>query len=140
MKVRRNLLKRRDLAEAPPRWKTRSQNEHVTHYEGKIGHARVGFYIDDDKRLVDLYSVRVPVAHRGRGEAKRALDEVLKLADRLHYHVLLIASPLDKRTRIGDLVRLYESRGFELTERRANAAGHRYMVRSSRDRRRARRM
>jgi predicted GNAT family acetyltransferase len=120
-------------------WKVRNQSADVLHYEGKIGHARVAFFVDHRKRIVDLYSVRVPVAHRGKGEAQRALDAVLAVADGHKYDTTLLASPLDRRTRVNDLERLYAKKGFFPTGRRLNAAGDREMIRPARDQRRTRR-
>lgn len=114
------------------RWTVYPQSSFVERREGRLGHARIGMYVDHQKGLVDIYSVRVPIAHRGKGEAKRALDEALQVVDALQYDAVLAASPLDRRTRRHDLERFYTSRGFRPTGRTINMAGDREMWRSRR--------
>jgi GNAT superfamily N-acetyltransferase len=109
----------------------------VDRHDLKVGRARVHFYVDHDRRLVDIASIRVPRAARGKGEAARALRYVLGIADRLGYDTQLGASPLDARTSLGRLVRFYQAHGFELTGQSINPLGHPRMRRpAQRDRRR----
>ena len=98
------------------------------------GPATILFYVDDRERLVEIASLRVPQSARGVGAGRAALQYALAIADGLHYRTTLLASPLDKRTSLGRLVRFYMSEGFELTGR-SSAAFHPFLERAARDRR-----
>jgi hypothetical protein len=110
----------------------------VERHDLSFDHARLWFYVDHARRLVDVASIRVPRRHRGQGEAGRALRHVLDLADDLHYDVKLDASPLDDRTHPERLARWYESYGFRRTGETVNPLGHPRMLRAARDLRRRR--
>lgn len=79
--------------------------------------------------VLSLASLRVPIAYRGLGHAKAAMVAFLRLADATGKPVKLVASPLDKKTKLADLVRFYEGFGFERTGERGNYAGDPVMVR-----------
>ena len=104
----------------------------VTEHEARVGPATVLFYVDDRERLVEIASLRVPQSARGVGAGRAALQYALSIADDLHYRTSLLASPLDKRTNLGRLVRFYMSEGFELTGR-SSAAFHPFLERAARD-------
>lgn len=102
----------------------------VEHHEEKIGDTTLGYHIDNNKHLIDLYSVRTPQTKRGQGSATQAMRAICDDADELGYDIVLIASPLDKKTRLDKLVNFYKKFGFELTGRAANPAGDPYMKRT----------
>lgn len=104
----------------------------VERHDLKIGRSTILFHIDHDKRLIHISSIRVPQTARRKGEATRALRHVLALADQLGYDTRLDASPLDKRTSLGRLVRWYQSHGFEMTGQSVNVLGHPKMLRAAR--------
>jgi predicted GNAT family N-acyltransferase len=108
----------------------------VERHDARVGKAKIWFYVDHAKRVVDISSVRVPQRERGKGEGGRALGYALGIADSLHYAARLDASPLDKRTSTYRLVRLYERFGFKTSGRIINPAGDPEMIRIARDRRR----
>lgn len=110
----------------------------VVRHELTVGRARVVFHVDHDKDLIYIASIRVPGTVRRKGEGERAIRHVLALADSLHYDTRLDASPLDKRTSLGRLVRWYQRHGFEMTGQAVNPRGHPRMLRTARDRRRGR--
>jgi len=105
----------------------------VDRHDARIGEARAWFYVDHDKGLVDLSSVRVPTKQRGKGYAKKALEYVTSIADELGYSARLAASPLDRKTRTADLVKLYEKFGFKTTGERVNPLGDPWMKREPRE-------
>ena len=111
---------------------TRVNAGNVIEHETRVGPATVLFYVDDRERLVDIASLRVPQSSRGVGAGRAALQYALTIADQLHYRTTLLASPLDKRTNLGRLVRFYMSEGFALTGR-SSAAFHPYLERAARD-------
>lgn len=78
---------------------------------------------------VSLSSLRVPVAKRGRGAARRAMEALLQHADEAGVAIKLGASALDRRTRTDKLVAFYQSLGFELTGSKINALGEPEMLR-----------
>jgi predicted GNAT family acetyltransferase len=78
---------------------------------------------------VEIASVRTPAAHRGQGHAGKALHTFLHHADKAGKTVKLLASPLDKRTKLPRLVKFYQKHGFQPSGSTGNAAGHPNMVR-----------
>ncbi len=96
-------------------------------HEAKIGDATVQYQMASNGNI-ELSSVRVPTKNRGKGEARRAVQELLAEADRRGLGVQLIASPLDSKTKLGKLVDFYKSLGFEVSGR-GNPAGDPKMVR-----------
>lgn len=82
--------------------------------------------------VVELCSLRVPRARRGRGLAGKAFAEFLAEADRLGAVVRLAASPLDDRTNLRKLIAFYERHGFQRNGARANQLGHPIMERKPR--------
>ena len=93
----------------------------------KHGNTTLGYKEHDDH--VELYSVRTPVKHRGKGSAHAAMSEFTKMLDEKGKRSKLVASPLDKKTKTGKLVSLYRKHGYELTGEKANAAGDPWMER-----------
>ena len=79
---------------------------------------------------VRLGSVRTPSRHRRKGAARHALNVWLSEADRHGATVTLLASPLDRATSRGRLVRFYASLGFSPTGRTGNPAGDPWMRRT----------
>lgn len=105
----------------------------VERHDVTIGRADIWFYVDHDKKLVNISSIRVPQRARRSGDGTRALDYALRIADELHYETELGASPLDKKTSLGRLVRWYQKHGFVMTGQSINPLGHPKMVRAARD-------
>lgn len=87
----------------------------------KVGHSTVGYTEHEDH--IELYSVRTPAKHRGKGHASAAIKHVTDYADKKNKSVKLMASPLDKKTKTHKLVSLYKKHGFELTGDKGNYAG-----------------
>lgn len=98
-------------------------------HEVRHGKAAVTYGIHPTKPEMELISLRVPQAHRGNGHASAALKKLLASADREGKTVRLLASPLDKKTHLGKLVKLYSKHGFEMTGKTGNAAGEPWMER-----------
>ena len=85
----------------------------------------------EDLNTIEISSLRVPSRQRNSGSARMAMEAFLKLVDAQHLRVELIASPLDKRTKLGRLVMFYKSLGFEV-DGVGNMAGEPVMVRRPR--------
>jgi hypothetical protein len=81
---------------------------------------------------VSIASVRTPQAKRGVGAARAAMTRLIQQADQEGVTLSLGASPLDKRTHGGKLIKFYESLGFVRTGRAINPAGDPEMVRAPR--------
>lgn len=116
------IISRRQLGEGEDSYES---------YEAKVDKASVSFAVNHGKKLVDIYSVRVPQKYRGKGQASAALTYVTQVADDLNYRAKLGASPLDARTNLPKLIKLYERFGFVRTGRSVNFVGDPEMVRAS---------
>lgn len=93
----------------------------------KHGNTTIGY--KEHENHVELYSVRTPNKHRGKGSAHAAMKEFTKNLDSEKKTSRLVASPLDKKTKTGKLVSFYKKHGYELTGEKANAAGDPWMER-----------
>lgn len=91
-------------------------------YDTKVGSTMLSYQIDTEHDQLKLCSIRTPQGRRGRGEASRALQFFVAMADALNMPATLDASPLDKRTRLDGLIRLYCRHGFETTGKVVNGA------------------
>lgn len=100
--------------------------------EAKFGDTRITYGIAYDGKSAEIISVRTPANKRKAGSARAALEAFIKQADEAGMTLKLGASPLDKKTHLGKLVRFYQSLGFELTGRTINAAGEPELVRPAR--------
>lgn len=78
---------------------------------------------------IELYSIRTPRAHRGKGSAGNALNWLIDLADEYGKKIRLLASPLDTATKTSRLVTFYQRYGFELTGETGNPLGDPWMER-----------
>ena len=97
----------------------------------KIGDASVVYQVfEDADRPVEIASVRVPQAKRGKGSAKAALQDIISAADKNGVPLRLVASPLDAKTSTAGLIDLYKKFGFKETGEKANPVGDPWMERS----------
>ena len=94
----------------------------------KIGPATLVYLLTPT--YIKLYSLRVPTKYRKHGAGRYAMTVFLKIADESNLPVYLDASPLDKTTQLGKLIKFYQSLGFQPTGKRANMAGDPEMLRS----------
>jgi ribosomal protein S18 acetylase RimI-like enzyme len=78
---------------------------------------------------IHIGSLRTPAAHRNQGHASKALQAFLHHTDKAGRKTRLMASPLDKKTKLGKLVGFYQKHGYKLTGSTGNAVGHPYMER-----------
>lgn len=99
--------------------------------EMKVGSSRIAYVYLDVPNHIELQSLRTPATKRGTGSARAAMVEFLKQTDKAGLDVKLLASPLDRKTRIDKLVAFYASFGFEVTGR-GNMAGEPNMLRKHR--------
>lgn len=105
---------------------------HEDSYAGPVQKVSIGkasvIYQMQPTGNVQLSSIRVPHKYRKQGQAKKALKTFLEATDDKGLTVELLASPLDKKTKLDKLVKFYENEGFEI-EGRGNAFGEPKMVR-----------
>lgn len=80
----------------------------------------------------EAISLRVSAKAKGTGAARAILARFCHEADLMSLPISLGASPLNKKTQLGRLVRFYQSLGFVLTGRTINAAGEPLMIREPR--------
>jgi len=103
---------------------------------GKIAEMIVGSsvlvytYLDMTNHI-ELQSLRTPATKRGSGSGRAAMVEFLRQTDAAQIDVKLLASPLDRKTRIDKLVAFYESFGFKVIGK-GNMAGEPNMLRKHR--------
>jgi ribosomal protein S18 acetylase RimI-like enzyme len=89
-------------------------------------------YGEYDADYIHIISIRTKSRERNKGSARVALTQLLNDLDvQYGLPISLEASPLDKRTDLGRLVRFYESLGFKCTGKFANPACDPVMVRPS---------
>lgn len=85
-------------------------------------------YINNGE-YIKISSVRTPVAKRGKGSARAAMVEFLKLSDALNIPTMLDSSALDKKTNDLKLLNFYKSLGYEETGRTINYVGDKELLR-----------
>lgn len=95
----------------------------------KVGKAKLSYTVNPINKEVDIASLRVPQAHRGEGDARKAMEELLAEVDAAGYTAKLGASPLDNKTSLSRLVDFYRSLGFEPSGRSINFIGEPEMIR-----------
>ena len=61
---------------------------------------------------IELELIETPLSERGKGTARKALENFLKYTDSLGKNVYLFASPRDRQTSESKLIKFYESLGF----------------------------
>jgi GNAT superfamily N-acetyltransferase len=87
----------------------------------KIGHSTIAYGVASDGRSGEIASLRTPPAKRNQGSARRAMEYFMAQADEQGLSVKIIASPLDKRTKLHRLVKFYQGFGFQPTGETVNA-------------------
>jgi hypothetical protein len=97
----------------------------------KISDSTLIINVDFNSSLIDLISLRTINRSRNSGFATEAMKQLVQCADALNFSIKLLASPLDKRTKLNRLVDFYSLFGFSLTGERGNMAGEPIMVRNS---------
>ena len=98
-------------------------------YDAKLGPSTMSYTIHHPEKFIDVGSVRTPEKHRGQGHASHLMQHINKKADEMGYDVKLLASPLDKKTKLNRLIQFYEKHGYELTGKKGNPAGDPEMIR-----------
>lgn len=73
--------------------------------------------------VLKIYSMRTPVAKRGKGSARAAMESLIAQADKEGKAIILDSSPLDKRTKDRRLFEFYTSLGFKPTGKKINPVG-----------------
>lgn len=96
----------------------------------RTSNAGVVIQYTDHGNVRTIDSLRTPTAKLRQGHARRAMEEFIAAADAEGLTLELGASPLNKSTSLGRLVRFYESLGFRQTGRSVNPAGHPLMRRA----------
>lgn len=94
----------------------------------KVGRTTISWRITTDNEI-EIGSVRTPQTARNTGSATAAMTEFCQMADKMGLPIILGASPLDKRTKLGRLVAFYRKFGFEPTGKSINIVGDPYMRR-----------
>lgn len=91
--------------------------------------ATIDYHVIADADRIEIASLRVPHRHRKQGHATEAIEKFIQHADRSKKTIKLLASPLDKQTHLGKLIKFYQKQGFELTGKAGNSAGDPWMER-----------
>jgi ribosomal protein S18 acetylase RimI-like enzyme len=82
----------------------------------KIGHCSLTLK-GLPKNSMKLIAVEVDPAHKGKGAARTALNELCEEADQRHATIHLDVQPLDDETYEDGLIRFYSSLGFNVSNR-----------------------
>ena len=104
-------------------------NEERPLMETKFGPSKASYTIHHPDKVIDIGSVRTPEKERGKGHASKMMNYLHEKADELGYDTKLLASPLDKKTKLEQLVKFYKKHGYELTGEKGNQAGEPEMIR-----------
>jgi GNAT superfamily N-acetyltransferase len=104
-------------------------NEERTLMESKFGSTKASYTIHHPDKTIDIGSVRTSEKDRGQGNASKMMNYLHGKADELGYDTKLLASPLDKKTKLDKLVEFYKKHGYELTGKKGNMAGEPEMIR-----------
>lgn len=98
----------------------------------KIGHATVSYSINEKsgEKYISIQSLRVPQKYRGQGDAKKAMEYMLELQNKLKLPIRLISSPLDRKTNPIRLNNFYKKFGFVPTGEKVNFLGDEYYQRN----------
>ncbi len=102
--------------------------EPVTPRDFKLRNTVISYTVDSTGG-VDIGSIRTELKALGTGSARDALVAFCKEADAGRITLTLGASPLNKKTSLGRLVKFYQSVGFELTGKSINMLGEPLMIR-----------
>lgn len=78
---------------------------------------------------IKIASVRTPVSKRGKGSARNAMVEFLKVSDSLDIPTMLDSSALDKKTNDLKLLDFYKSLGYVETGKTINMMGDKELIR-----------
>jgi GNAT superfamily N-acetyltransferase len=97
--------------------------------ESKLGPTRASYTLHHPDKYIDIGSIRTPEKERGKGHASKMMNYLHEKADELGYDTKLLASPLDKKTKLEQLVNFYKKHGYELTGKKGNQAGEPEMIR-----------
>ena len=97
--------------------------------ETKLGPSKASYTIHHPDKVIDIGSVRTPEKERGKGHASKMMQYLHEKADEMGYDTKLLASPLDKKTKLEQLVKFYKKHGYELTGEKGNQAGEPEMIR-----------
>jgi predicted GNAT family acetyltransferase len=97
--------------------------------ESKVGKSTAMYTINHPEKYIDIASVRTPEKHRGQGHASLMMEHIHKKANELGYKTKLLASPLDKKTKLDKLIKFYEKHGYKITGEKGNMANEPIMER-----------
>jgi predicted GNAT family acetyltransferase len=112
-----------------PKEKKLGSDEKNPIMETKLGKSTAIYQINHNKKYIDINSVRTPKAHRGQGHGSEIMKHIHEKADELGYDTKLLASPLDKETKLNNLVDFYKKHGYEITGEKGNQANEPIMLR-----------
>jgi predicted GNAT family acetyltransferase len=104
-------------------------NEERPLMESKLGPTKASYTLHHPDKYIDIGSVRTPEKERGKGHASKMMQYLHEKADEMGYDTKLLASPLDKKTKLDQLVNFYKKHGYELTGQKGNMAGEPEMIR-----------
>ena len=87
----------------------------------KLFDSKITYRRNDD--TIKIFSIRTPIAKRGKGSARKAMNEFLNETDKLKLITMLDSSPLDKKTKDLKLLNFYKSLGYIETGKKINQVG-----------------
>ncbi len=81
----------------------------------KFGNSEIFFKQTGKKNTIELDLIKTPEEHKGKGSARAAINEFLRVVDLLKMKVVLSIVPRDKTTSEKGLENFYKSVGFVKT-------------------------
>jgi ribosomal protein S18 acetylase RimI-like enzyme len=97
--------------------------------ESKVGPTTATYTINHPEKYIDIGSIRTPATKRNQGHASKMMTYLHEKADEMGYDTKLLASPLDKKTKLDALINFYKKHGYKLTGQSGNMAGEPEMMR-----------
>lgn len=87
----------------------------INMYTFKFGNSEIFFKQTGKKNTIELDLIKTPDVYKGKGSARAAINEFLKIIDSLKMTVILSIVPRDKTTSEEGLENFYKSVGFVKT-------------------------
>lgn len=87
----------------------------VNMYTFKFGNTEIFFKPTGRKNTIELDLIKTPEEYKGKGSARLAITEFLKIIDMFKFKVILSIVPRDKTTSEKGLENFYKSVGFVKT-------------------------
>lgn len=84
----------------------------IDEYKTMIGNTALEFHHYKPENTIDITRISTPISYRGKGEARNAMETLLKETDAKGIATELVPTPMDKFTKPEKLKDFYRSLGY----------------------------